>query len=277
MLRHPIYAGAYTDGRRPIDPKRKFSSGKGYRPWVPMEQWKVLIKDHHPAYISWDQYLQNRKQIEAEPQRGGQPGCPTPGDRAAAGRLGLRQLRPAHASDLSRQRHGPVRLQSPARRSDRAALLRAGGQSARRTGRAQVLRALEPAALELSLKARADVERERAASRPTLAATTPAGALRRRSGRTPLPGGRSRQPPGGGDSGKALGRNARSATASPGGIRAVRARDARATERGRPGTHHGPRFGHSRLVECPEHDERRSQTDPPLPGRARRRARALRQ
>jgi hypothetical protein len=45
MLRHPIYAGAYAYGRRPIDPKRKYSASSRYRPWAPMEQWKVLIKD----------------------------------------------------------------------------------------------------------------------------------------------------------------------------------------------------------------------------------------
>jgi DNA invertase Pin-like site-specific DNA recombinase len=55
MLRHPIYAGAYSYGRRPTDPKRKFAPNQGYRPWVPMEQWRVLIKDHHPAYITWEQ------------------------------------------------------------------------------------------------------------------------------------------------------------------------------------------------------------------------------
>jgi hypothetical protein len=31
-------------------------SGNPYRPWVAMEQWKVLIKDRLPAYITWDQY-----------------------------------------------------------------------------------------------------------------------------------------------------------------------------------------------------------------------------
>src|SRR5207248_367911 len=41
MLRHPIYAGAYSYGRRPVDPKRKCSP-KDYRPWAPMERWRVL-------------------------------------------------------------------------------------------------------------------------------------------------------------------------------------------------------------------------------------------
>ena len=43
---------------------RKFSAAKVYRPWVPMEQWKVLIKDRLPADSSWDQYMKNRERIE---------------------------------------------------------------------------------------------------------------------------------------------------------------------------------------------------------------------
>ena len=64
MLRHPIYAGAYSYGRRRTDPKRKYSPSNRYRPWAPMEQWRVLLKDRLPAYITWDQYLKNCKQIE---------------------------------------------------------------------------------------------------------------------------------------------------------------------------------------------------------------------
>src|SRR5262249_37426043 len=41
VLRHPIYAGAYAFGRRVADPKGKFTTAGRYRPWVPMEQWKV--------------------------------------------------------------------------------------------------------------------------------------------------------------------------------------------------------------------------------------------
>src|SRR5262249_32522109 len=46
MLHHPIYAGAYVYGRRPKDPKRKaFGESERGKRWLPMEQWKVLIRD----------------------------------------------------------------------------------------------------------------------------------------------------------------------------------------------------------------------------------------
>jgi DNA invertase Pin-like site-specific DNA recombinase len=55
VIRHPIYAGAYTHGRRP---KRRPRTATGERTsagnWVPMDQWKVLERDRLPAYITWE-------------------------------------------------------------------------------------------------------------------------------------------------------------------------------------------------------------------------------
>ncbi|MBI2806526.1 MAG: recombinase family protein [Planctomycetes bacterium] len=160
-LRHPFYAGAYTDGRRPTDPKRKFSSGKSYKPWVPMEQWKVLIKDHHPAYISWDQYLNNRKQIEQNRNEPGSSGVPRKGAALLPGILvcgncGRHMQASYHASGMG---HYACNRQYVEGTEPRCYGLAA--KSLDELVAQQVLRALEPAALELSIKARADVEHER--------------------------------------------------------------------------------------------------------------------
>jgi DNA invertase Pin-like site-specific DNA recombinase len=160
-LHHPFYAGAYSDGRRTTDPKRKFSSGKGYRPWVPMEQWKVLIKDHHPAYISWDQYLKNLKQIEQNRNEPGSPGVPRPGAALLSGILvcgncGRRMQPTYHAKGIA---HYTCHRQHAEATEPRCYGLAA--KSLDELVSQQVLRALEPGALELSRKARADVEQER--------------------------------------------------------------------------------------------------------------------
>lgn len=62
VLRNPIYAGAYVFGRTklvreidPTDPRRV----QIRRERVAMDDWSVLIKDHHPAYISFEKYLEN--------------------------------------------------------------------------------------------------------------------------------------------------------------------------------------------------------------------------
>jgi len=32
---------------------------------VATENWQVLLKDHHPGYISWEQYLENQRILKS--------------------------------------------------------------------------------------------------------------------------------------------------------------------------------------------------------------------
>ncbi len=74
ILKNPIHAGAYAYGKSQtqtlfIDSQpRKVTKSE-----LPIEEWKVLIKDHHKAYISWDEYLANRKQLEQNVNKRGIP------------------------------------------------------------------------------------------------------------------------------------------------------------------------------------------------------------
>jgi DNA invertase Pin-like site-specific DNA recombinase len=160
VLRHPMYAGAYSYGRRRNDPKRKFTPGSTYRLWVPMEQWKVLLKDHLPAYITWEQFLKNRQRIKQNLNRPGSVGAPRTGAALLTGILVCgcgRCMQPSYHPNNTTQ-YGCRRHQADATE------LRCYGLAARVIDglvEQQVLRALEPAALELSLQASADVERER--------------------------------------------------------------------------------------------------------------------
>jgi DNA invertase Pin-like site-specific DNA recombinase len=66
MLTNPIYAGAYVYGRR--ETRTKIVEGRarksaGHR--KPQSRWKVLIKEHHPGYISWEEYERNQSMIVA--------------------------------------------------------------------------------------------------------------------------------------------------------------------------------------------------------------------
>ena len=76
LLRNPFYAGAYAYGRRGsrvtyVDGHIKKTGGH----FKPMEQWEVLIKDHHEGYISWSQYEENILTIQANKynSKGGEP------------------------------------------------------------------------------------------------------------------------------------------------------------------------------------------------------------
>lgn len=64
MLKHPAYAGAYTYGKK----ESTRLPGDGRKAKIrnlPREKWGVLIQDAFPGYISWDQYLENQKKLNA--------------------------------------------------------------------------------------------------------------------------------------------------------------------------------------------------------------------
>jgi DNA invertase Pin-like site-specific DNA recombinase len=62
VLKNPTYAGAYVFGRYRSS-KSLASNGQIHsRLHVqPQEAWSVLIQDHHPAYLSWQAYLENQQ------------------------------------------------------------------------------------------------------------------------------------------------------------------------------------------------------------------------
>ena len=71
LLHHPMYAGAYTYGRRPTDPKRKQPGRPSTGRLVAKpEDCQGLLPDRIPAYISWEQFERNRRQLEANTQAG---------------------------------------------------------------------------------------------------------------------------------------------------------------------------------------------------------------
>ena len=64
MLTNPVYAGAYAFGK--TETRVKVVGGharrsSGHR--KPSQEWKVLIRDHHPGYISWEEYERNQAMI----------------------------------------------------------------------------------------------------------------------------------------------------------------------------------------------------------------------
>jgi DNA invertase Pin-like site-specific DNA recombinase len=64
VLQHPMYAGAYVFGRTTqrthvVDGRARKSDGHS----KPMEAWNVLIREHHPGYISWEQFEANQKML----------------------------------------------------------------------------------------------------------------------------------------------------------------------------------------------------------------------
>lgn len=157
VLRHPIYAGAYVHGRR----KRTQVAGRAKTSVqvLPMSQWQVLKRDFLPAYITWERYLANLERLRQ--RRTSAAGTPRSGvalltGLVVCGRCGWR---------LMATYHGRAAYYSCPRHHQDGTEQICFGLQARAVDdlvAQQLLQALKPAALELSLKALEDIEGERA-------------------------------------------------------------------------------------------------------------------
>jgi DNA invertase Pin-like site-specific DNA recombinase len=162
LLHNPIYAGAYVYGRRPVDPRRRQPGrpSTGKRVAQPQD-WAVVLKDWLPAYLSWAQFERNLRQLEANTAQG----------------LGAIRYGPSLLSGLVICGHCGLRMAAMYRNNGRRLRYECNAMAVN-YGQArcqslvgkvldefvaeQVLRALEPAALEISLQVAEDVEAERA-------------------------------------------------------------------------------------------------------------------
>jgi DNA invertase Pin-like site-specific DNA recombinase len=64
ILQNPSYAGAYVYGRHHQDPlRRRTGAPRGATVRVPVEQWPVCLRDAHPGYIGWEEFMANQKRL----------------------------------------------------------------------------------------------------------------------------------------------------------------------------------------------------------------------
>ena len=82
ILKNPCYAGALAHGRTTtktvIADGRPRQTGRRRKP---QEQWKVLLLDNHSGYISWEEFQQNQRILEAN-------GAMREGDTGGAAKAG---------------------------------------------------------------------------------------------------------------------------------------------------------------------------------------------
>ena len=71
ILANPCYAGTYVFGRHQAH-RAVGADGEIYTRSVPMppEAWSVTLHDHHPGYITWDQFVANRQRLAANRTNG---------------------------------------------------------------------------------------------------------------------------------------------------------------------------------------------------------------
>jgi DNA invertase Pin-like site-specific DNA recombinase len=163
ILEHPIYAGYYRWGYRTTDPRKKVAgrprSGRVKR--KPSE-CLVLLPGHCPAYITEQRFWNNQERLRNNRCGRDTPGAPRGGPALLGGLLycgkcGYR-LMVNYGNSGSGLRYTCCRARI-AYGSEECQSLAGGRLDALVTE--QVLRAVEPAALQLHLAAAADVEQQR--------------------------------------------------------------------------------------------------------------------
>lgn len=163
VLTSPVYAGVFVYGRR------RQETSPGDPPGItvrrqPVEEWDIVVPGVYPAYLSYDQYLLNRRHLQDNLYNfaAKRPGAPRQGRAllqglVVCGRCG-RRMSVSHGSSYLRYEcrraqidYGTPQCQAfPAVHLDHAA-------------GALFLEAVRPAALETTLTALAALEQERQA------------------------------------------------------------------------------------------------------------------
>ncbi|HTR94172.1 MAG TPA: recombinase family protein, partial [Trebonia sp.] len=164
ILTNPAYAGAFVFGRTRTE-KRVNAAGKVVTSTreLPREQWAVLITDHHPGYVTWEEYEANAARLRANwrPPRGEGGGAPREGRALLQGLLrcgkcgrimqtgysGKDGNSPRYVCARAKQLYGGERTCQSI-----------GGLRLEQTVLAELFTVLRPASLEATAKALAEAE-----------------------------------------------------------------------------------------------------------------------
>lgn len=164
VLHHPVYAGYYRHGHRTLDPRRQVPGRPGTGRTIHEPQdCPVLLEGRCPAYITPERFWANQARLAANRARAEAAGAVRQGPSLVAGilrcgRCGQRLL-VSYGGRAGRLRYSCSRAMVDYAEPVCQSL---AGRVLDDVVAAQVLGALEPAALELSLAAADDVQQERA-------------------------------------------------------------------------------------------------------------------
>ncbi len=157
LLKNPFYAGAYAYGKgvkrtEIIDGRAR----KSYGHRKPLEEWEVLLKDHHEGYIDWAEFERNQRQLavnnyskpgNAKSGRGGRAllagilCCGRCGRRVTVSYSGRAPGQPVYRCDRAQEMFGVPRC------------FTFGGPRVDAVVGRELIRAVEPVAIEAALEA----------------------------------------------------------------------------------------------------------------------------
>lgn len=161
MLRNPVYAGTYAYGW-----KHKYHKGLRRRnshshKYLPIDQWKAVLHGHLPAYITWDRYLKNQERLRQNRSRPDSLGPPREGATLLGGLVVCGNCEGRMYITCSSAEGSYYHCSRYLKMASDTVCHSVQTNCVDELVAQQLLVALEPASLELSLQVVDDVERER--------------------------------------------------------------------------------------------------------------------
>jgi len=157
VLKNPFYAGVYAYGKG--EKRTEIVDGrarKSYGHRKPLEEWEVLLKDHHEGYINWTEFERNQKQLavnaygKPDGAKSGRGGRALLAGLLTCGRCGRRLV----VSYSGRSPGQPVyRCERPNQMLGLPRCFTFGGLRVDAAIARELLRAVEPMAIEAALEA----------------------------------------------------------------------------------------------------------------------------
>jgi hypothetical protein len=168
ILHNPTYAGAYVYGRRKTQVQMK--DGRVVRKSIRLapDEWEICLHDHHPAFLSWSDYLENLRTLESNRvNRGRQDRGGAPREESAllqgivlCGRCGHRM----HTSYKGGSNHGRYVCASTVQRGISTSICwSASGLRVDKVVVDAFLDAVQPDEIELSLAVALEVQQQASA------------------------------------------------------------------------------------------------------------------
>jgi DNA invertase Pin-like site-specific DNA recombinase len=170
IIKNPTYAGAFAHGKsRAQTSIIGGRSRKSYGRRVPLEQWPVLIKNHHAGYITWERYMKNLELLKANSTKahGAHAGAPRSGSALLSGLLRCAKcgLKLSVAYRSGQGRNGRYQCMTGTREQGKPICQSFAAFRVDQAVEAELLKACEPLGIEAAIQAvagkKAETEQKR--------------------------------------------------------------------------------------------------------------------
>jgi DNA invertase Pin-like site-specific DNA recombinase len=164
ILGNPTYAGAYAYGKTTARPQVREGAFHSVRVRKPLEQWSVLLRDRHDGYITWETFERIREMITKNAQSWRTPGTGAAkgGPSLLAGLLRCHRCGRVLMVSYTGNDHGVLRYVCRRGGLDNgeARCISFGGSPIDDVVAHEVLRVVEPCAVEAAVQAATETEQK---------------------------------------------------------------------------------------------------------------------